>query len=348
MIAARNFERTDILEAVGNLSDSIINHVFTKRKPLLLANAGEDTIFKEASSVHNLKLNSVMCLPLELRGNFLGLLYLGNSNISNLFTQETLYKTSLFTAQALLILSLIEQKETLALRNEDLERQLGELSKPILIGESSAFHEMMEHLDRFGPTEANILLLGETGTGKEQAARYLHSISARHGKGFVALNCGALPQEIIESELFGHVKGAFTGAVSDYLGKIRSAQGGTLFLDEIGELPLALQPKLLRVIQEREITPVGSSKTIKVDIRLIAATNQNLEGMVKEKRFREDLFYRINTLQIMIPALRQRAADIPLLTRFFLKDLLRKACQRENFRRRHYKRFFILVARKYP
>jgi sigma-54 specific flagellar transcriptional regulator A len=173
-------------------------------------------------------------------------------------------------------------------------------------------------------TDATVLLLGESGTGKEVVARLLHAFSPRVGNAFVAVNCGAIPEGLVESELFGHAKGAFTGATEARAGKFLEADGGTLFLDEISELALSLQVKLLRVLQDRIITPVGESKTRQVDARVVAASNSNLQALIKEGKFRSDLFYRLNVVPITLPALRERAEDVPALCQHFLASANRR------------------------
>lgn len=186
-----------------------------------------------------------------------------------------------------------------------------------IIGKSDALQEVFALVNKVAGTNANVLIQGESGTGKELVARSIHYNSGRSDAPFLAINCGALPESLLESELFGHTKGSFTGAVSDKPGLFRSAAGGTLFLDEVGEMPLVLQVKLLRALQEHEVTPIGSSVTVKFDARIIAATNKNLETEVQEARFREDLFYRLNVLEIVVPPLRDRREDIPLLVKHF-------------------------------
>lgn len=188
-----------------------------------------------------------------------------------------------------------------------------------LIGSSNAFLNVLEDIRMVASAGCSVLIQGETGTGKEVVARAIHSEGARHHKPFVALNCSAIPASLIESELFGHEKGAFTGATSQTMGRFLAANGGTIFLDEIGDLPLELQPKLLRVLQERQFERVGSSRTNRVDVRVIAATNLRLEEMVAEKKFRADLFYRLNVFPLTLPPLRNRKDDIPLLARHFVK-----------------------------
>ncbi|HID9554989.1 sigma-54-dependent Fis family transcriptional regulator [Serratia ureilytica] len=188
--------------------------------------------------------------------------------------------------------------------------------KPVLIDPASL--ALQSVLDRLAPTDATVLIVGETGTGKEVVARYLHHHSARRHRPFLAVNCGALTESLAEAELFGHEKGAFTGAVDTHQGWFEAAEGGTLLLDEIGELNLSLQVKLLRVLQEREITRVGSRKPLKIDVRVIAATHVDLAGAIRQRRFREDLYYRLNVAAVTLPPLRQRPEDIPALTRHFL------------------------------
>jgi two-component system response regulator AtoC len=193
-----------------------------------------------------------------------------------------------------------------------------------LVGESAALRAVIEIVERVAGSNSTVLITGESGTGKEVVARLLHGSSPRVGGPFIAVNCGAIPETLIESELFGHAKGAFTGATDARVGKFVQADGGTLFLDEIGELPLPLQVKLLRVLQEREITPVGDSRSRTVDVRIIAATNRDLDAMVKEGRFRHDLYYRLDVLPIPLPPLRERPDDIALLARHFLESMNRR------------------------
>jgi len=217
------------------------------------------------------------------------------------------------------------EKRALLVENLALRRQVkGALASRNLIGASPAFRKVFELIEKVAPTRSNILILGESGTGKELVARAIHERSQRGERAMVALNCGAIPANLIESELFGHVKGSFTGAVSSKRGYFELASTSTLFLDEIGELPMALQVKLLRVLQERRIKPLGASKDKPVDVRLICATNRDLDAEVKANRFREDLYYRINVIQIRIPALRERVEDIPALATYFIERYCRE------------------------
>lgn len=186
-----------------------------------------------------------------------------------------------------------------------------------IVGQSTALREVLQLAEMVAATDSTVLLLGETGTGKELIARAIHDLSRRRGRAFVKVNCAAIPSGLLESELFGHERGAFTGAVTQKTGRLELADRGSLFLDEIGDIPLELQPKLLRVLQERELERVGSTRTKKVDVRVVAATHRNLQQMIQEKRFRRDLYYRLNVFPISIPPLRERPEDIPLLVQHF-------------------------------
>ncbi len=202
-----------------------------------------------------------------------------------------------------------------------LRTRLGErLATRELMGVSPAIQRVKEIMAKVAVTNSPVLIQGESGTGKELVAAAIHRLSARNKGPFIPVNCSAIPAELMESEFFGHLRGAFSGAVADALGLVRSAQGGTIFLDEVGELPLALQVKLLRVLQEKEVRPVGSTKTYTVDVRTIAATNRELEEAVREKSFRQDLFYRLDVVRIVIPPLRERKSDIPALAAYFLRQ----------------------------
>ncbi len=187
-----------------------------------------------------------------------------------------------------------------------------------LIGSSPKFQALLADVARVGPVSSAVLIQGETGTGKEVIARAIHEASPRRSQRFVALNCAAIPSALLESELFGHERGAFTGACTQTKGRFQMADGGTLFLDEIGDMPLELQPKLLRALQEREFERLGGSQTVRINVRVVAATNQDLEQLVAKKLFRADLYYRLNVIPIHLPPLRERAQDIPLLTEFFV------------------------------
>jgi formate hydrogenlyase transcriptional activator len=188
-----------------------------------------------------------------------------------------------------------------------------------LVGNSPALESALEQVERVAPTDSTVLLQGETGTGKELIARAIHNISSRCGRPYMKLNCASIPFDLLESELFGHEKGAFTGAIAQKIGRFELADKGTLLLDEVGDIPLALQPKLLRVLQEQEFERLGSARTHQVDVRLVAATNRDLANMVKQGKFRSDLYYRLNVFPILLPPLRERREDIPALVAHFVE-----------------------------
>ncbi|HUP88887.1 MAG TPA: sigma-54 dependent transcriptional regulator, partial [Longimicrobiales bacterium] len=214
-----------------------------------------------------------------------------------------------------------------ALQHRGLEQENARLrgaveSRYEIVGRSFAIRALLDRIEKVAPTDARVLITGENGTGKELVARAIHRLSGRAAEPFVEVNCAAIPSELIESELFGHVKGSFTGAVSDRAGKFEQADGGTLFLDEIGDMSLAAQAKVLRALQEGIITRVGGEKPIKVDVRVIAATNKSLEDEIKEGQFREDLFFRLNVVPIQVPPLRERREDIPMLVTHFIEKAI--------------------------
>src|SRR5467141_1147448 len=193
-----------------------------------------------------------------------------------------------------------------------------------IIGNSRVLESVLEQVGQVAPTDSTVIIQGETGTGKELIARAIHNLSVRCGRPFIKLNCSAIPLDLLESELFGHEKGAFTGAIAQKIGRFEMADKGTLFLDEVGDIPPALQPKLLRVLQEQEFERLGSGRTHKVEVRLVAATNRNLEKMVARGQFRSDLYYRLNVFPILLPALRERRDDIPALVTHFVKLFSRR------------------------
>jgi transcriptional regulator with GAF, ATPase, and Fis domain len=317
--AARNVARETIEGAVERVSDSIIQRVVDTRRPVIVADALHDAEWSGSSSVVNLKLCSVMCAPLMQRGDVFGVIYLGNDSVVSLFDDRALEVLQVFSAQASLLLQnalLLDslRRENVALREAVSTKQYGEL-----IGTGASMREVYRRIDKVAGTDVSVLVTGETGTGKEVVAREIHRRSPRGAGPFVAVNCGAIPEALLESELFGHVKGAFTGAVATRLGKFQAAHGGTLFLDEIGEMPAALQVKLLRALQERAVTKVGDTRAEPVDLRLVAATNKVLEDEIRKGTFREDLYYRLNVVTIQLPPLRDRGEDVVVLARFFLQ-----------------------------
>ena len=229
------------------------------------------------------------------------------------------YITKPFNRDALILtVKKALQFTVMADENKRLKRELADKSDfRTMVGSSEGMEKVFEVIRKVADTEAAILITGESGTGKELVARSIHANSSRRGGPFIAINCAAIPATLLESELFGHAKGAFTGAVRDKVGKFQMAEGGTLFLDEVGELPLELQPKLLRALQEREVEPVGGTKVQKLDIRVVTATNIDIEDAIEKGSFREDLYYRLSVIPIHLPALRERQKDIPLLIKYF-------------------------------
>jgi formate hydrogenlyase transcriptional activator len=276
-------------------------------------------------------IRSDCVVPMLARGKCIGTLNLGSKVLNQYSEEDAEFLQEVATQVALAIENMQAYEEINALKSR-IEAENVYLQEEILrqhnfdeiVGNSPALLELLHNVEVIAPTDASVLLHGETGTGKELLARAIHSRSRRSGRAMVTVNCGAIPAGLVESELFGHVKGSFTGALQDATGRFELAAGSTLFLDEVGELPAEAQVKLLRVLQEHEFQPVGSGRTKKVDVRIIAATNRNLEEDVRAGRFRSDLFYRLNVLPLRVPALRERRADIPELVLFFLE----RSCQR--------------------
>ncbi len=271
-------------------------------------------------------LRSLCCVPLMRPKGPLGVLVLGSTR-KNAFQAEDLELLSQVGAQFAVALEnhrvaaeIESLKDRLAAEKKYLEGEIrSEGLFEEIVGDSPALKKVLDQVATVAPSDATVLILGETGTGKELIARAIHRMSRRNNGAFVKLNCAAIPTGLLESELFGHEKGAFTGAVSQKIGRLELADGGTLFLDEVGEIPLDLQPKLLRVLQDQEFERLGSNRTIKVNLRLIAATNRDLAQGIAEHAFRSDLFYRLSVFPVRMPALRERREDIPLLVRYFVR-----------------------------
>jgi formate hydrogenlyase transcriptional activator len=276
-------------------------------------------------------LNGHCLIPLMSRGRTVGVLIVA-SKLRGSFTPEDVDFLSRASGQiaiaienALAYREISELKDKLALEKLYLEDEIrSEMNFAQIIGNSASLRKVLKHVETVAATDSTVLIYGETGTGKELIARAIHDLSPRRSKAFVKLNCAAIPTGLLESELFGHEKGAFTGAVAQRIGRFEVANGGTIFLDEIGEIPLELQTKLLRVLQEREFERLGSSRTLRTDARLIAATNRDLEAMVGEQKFRPDLFFRLNVFPIHVPPLRERQSDIPLLVRHFAQQFAKR------------------------
>jgi Nif-specific regulatory protein len=304
--------------AVG---EGIAGWVAKYSKPLLVPDVQNDSrFFKDISKKINFQTKSILCVPLRLKNKTIGVLEVINKVGGGTFTAEDQSLLETFSNLAAIAIENARLYQDMKFENINLKKELVNGKTPNqFIGESKLIKEKLEMADQVAETNTTVLLLGESGTGKELFAEHIHFKSTRRNNPLVKVNCAAIPDNLIETELFGHVKGAFTDAVSDKMGKFELANGGTIFLDEIGELSYSVQSKLLRVLQDHIVQRVGGTVSKKVDIRLIAATNKNLYEEVKQNRFREDLFFRLNVFPIFIPPLRERKEDLPLLADFFLR-----------------------------
>ena len=275
-------------------------------------------------------MNAVVHLPLKGRDGIAGVLSLGKrqgtfDRDDVPFLTQIAHQVAIAVENARTFGEVSELKNKLTQEKLYLEDEIrSELKFEEIVGRSEALRKVLEQIETVAPTDSTVLIYGETGSGKELIARVVHNLSAREANAFVKLNCAAIPTGLLESELFGHERGAFTGAISQRVGRFELANHGTMFLDEIGEIPIELQPKLLRVLQEREFERLGSTRTLRTDARLIAATNRDLEALVAEQKFRSDLYYRLNVFPVRVPALRERAEDIPLLVRYFVQQFSRR------------------------
>lgn len=347
---ARNFEKENLDNPDIEISRSITIEVIHSGALILAHNASMDKRFKMNHSVQRLSLKSVLCMPLKDHNVTIGAIYLDNKLSEGLFKEEDIQLLEAFSNQASLairnarLLELLESKnEAIQRLNNALEKQLDEQREEMkevkeelkrkqvelkkrhhydkLIGKSEKMQEIYGILDKVSSSSLPVLIYGESGTGKELVAKALHYNSPRSSARFVSENCASIPESLLESELFGFKRGSFTGADRDREGLFKLADGGTLFLDEIGDMSLSMQAKFLRVLQENEIRPIGGKDVIKVDFRIVAATNKDLKKMMQEGSFREDLFYRLNVIQINIPPLRDRIEDIPLLVEHSLNKI---------------------------
>jgi len=315
---ARNLEREPVDDPAALLSDDIIREVITSKQPQIISDALHDTRFQNSLSVINLKLSSVMCAPLLVRGELLGLMYVGNNDVVDLFTAEQLDLLEVFASQAALFIKSAAELNELRSEKTELAERLENVKFGSIIGACPQMIEVYKRVEKVASTDITVLVTGETGTGKELIAHEIHDRSPRARGPFVTVNCGAIPENLIESELFGHVKGSFTGAIANQMGKFQAADKGTIFLDEIGEMPLSLQVKLLRVLQERQIQRVGDAKSMPIDVRVVAATNRELRHEVEVGHFREDLYFRLNVIGIELPPLRDRGNDVMLIARYLV------------------------------
>ena len=347
---ARNLDREKIGRSHLKFSRTIADRVLDEGEPVITVDARSDTRFAENASVHAMKLKSVVCVPIRAPGGVLGALYLDNRFQRGRFEGDDLEVLLAFADQAALALTNARLHDELRERSRALEeksnrveelargqaQRIDALVKQVqtkqevlehrydygqIVGRSPAMQRVFSVLDRVIDVSATLLIQGESGTGKELIARTAHFNSPRRRGPFVAINCGALPATLLETELFGHVRGAFTGAERDREGLFVSAKGGTLFLDELGETPASMQVKLLRVLEQREVRPVGATRDIPIDIRLVCATNRSIRQEVEAGRFREDLFYRLGVVELELPPLRERYEDVPELAKHILARL---------------------------
>jgi formate hydrogenlyase transcriptional activator len=324
----KGFAKEDALQPIEG---SVIGAVFKAGKSIVLDLRSEQLAPGVSSEVRAEALESGCALPLISRGRTLGVLTLG-SRVENSIRPEDVDFLLRAAGQLAIAIDnhlayreIAELKDKLAQEKLYLEDEIrGELDFEGIVGQSSALRHVLNLVETVAPSDSTVLLLGETGTGKELIARAIHERSRRRDRTFVKLNCAAIPTGLLESELFGHERGAFTGAIAQKIGRLELADRGTLFLDEVGDIPIEIQPKLLRALQEREFERLGNNRTKRVDVRLVAATNRDLEKMMEDREFRSDLYYRLNVFPIRIPPLRERPEDIPLLVRYFTQKYGRR------------------------
>ncbi len=302
-------------DASIKVSSKVTRWVLEHRESILITNQAEADNFGSSDSLVADQPASVMCVPLIMLDRSLGVIYLDTTELDTPFDQDHLQLVSAISAITAVAIENARHFEWLVSENQRLIADFN--IEHNLVGESPPIREVLQFISKVAPTDSTVLLSGESGTGKELAARAIHLNSKRADKTFMAVNCAALAESLLESELFGHEKGSFTGALTQKKGRLEIADGGTVFLDEIGELSPALQVKLLRVLQEREFERVGGTRPVKVDIRLITATNKNLEESIANGSFRQDLYYRLNVVNLEMPPLRERPEDIPLLANYF-------------------------------
>ena len=317
--ASRNFSNAD-LDGVRPLSTSVVQEVLRTGEPVLVFEAPADARYGGVESVVLQHIQSIACVPLRLRSRQIGAVYLDAVRSRGRFTREHLPFLRAVADQAAIAVE--HARSVAALREENVRLRREAQARngfAEMIGSSAAMEALFETLGRVLDTDVTVLIEGESGTGKELVARALHYDGLRANRAFVSLFCGSLPDDLLESELFGHVKGSFTGASADKKGLFEAADGGTIFLDEVGDLSPKLQTALLRVLQTGEVKRVGEATTRRVDVRVVSATNRPLTDLVEDGRFREDLLYRLNTIRVEVPPLRRRRADVPLLAHHFLE-----------------------------
>ncbi|HVH87618.1 MAG TPA: sigma 54-interacting transcriptional regulator [Terriglobales bacterium] len=304
------------------VSRTVISRVVREQSGMMMRDVDSNAELRKSASFADFPIHALMCVPLTFEGRVTGVIYLDTQDARVRFDENHLQMLTAIASLASLALDNIAYLEDLQQQNRELRTQI--TVEHNMVGSSPRIREVFEFIRRVAPTDSTVLIQGESGTGKELIAHAVHSNSQRAGGPFIPINCAAIAETLLESELFGYEKGAFTGAVTQKKGKIEAATGGTLFLDEIGELAPPLQAKLLRVLQEREFERVGGTHPIKVDLRLVAATNQDLQDAVQSGKFRKDLFYRLNVVSVTVPPLRDRREDILQLAEHFIAKTAKK------------------------
>lgn len=316
--SSTNFSERQIGELV-RISTSVVQEVLRVGEPVLVYEALEDERYRETESIVLEQIQSIACVPLRIKTRQIGAIYLDSLTKRGRFTRDHLPFLQAFANQAAVAIENAQLYQSLRDENRRLRQEVQRVHGfEGIIGQSPRMRDVFETMSRVMDTDATVLVQGESGTGKELVARAIHYNGDRREQPFVALFCGSLPDNLLESELFGHKKGAFTGASSDKKGLFEAADGGTIFLDEVGDLSQHLQTSLLRVLQEGEIKRLGETRIRHVDVRVISATNKRLPELIDDGEFREDLFYRLNTITVDLPPLRHRRSDIPLLAHHFL------------------------------
>ena len=326
LVPSATYGRTINGDESISVSRTVATRALTERVSILIEDVASDMSLANAESLVASEARAILCSPLVVHDEAHGIIYLDTRDSSVAFDEHHLQLLTAIAGIAAMANESLKHTERLETENVRLTEELN--IKHTMIGDSSAMRDLYRFIGKVAPAEASVLLRGESGTGKELAARAIHINSTRSKRPFVAINCATLTDTLLESELFGHEKGAFTGAIALKRGKLEIADGGTLFLDEVGELSPNIQAKLLRVLQEREFERVGGTRPIKIDIRVVAATNRDLEADVKAGTFRKDLYYRLNVISFTLPPLRERREDIPLLANYFANESSRRARRR--------------------
>ncbi|MDR3193775.1 MAG: sigma 54-interacting transcriptional regulator [Tannerella sp.] len=324
--AAYGLTKEEQSRGTYRVGEGIVGKVVETGKPVIISDVSRDTAFLNRTGVKKPdgKITAFLCVPVILKNETIGTLSIHKSHqFDGDFSHEIKFLNivgMLIGKNVTIRRKHIEELEEL--RKENLRLKSDKPFKPDnIIGNSSLMHDLFQLIERVSPTNSTVMIRGESGVGKELIAEAIHKASSRADKPFVKVNCSAMPETLIESELFGHEKGSFTGAIATHTGKFEMANGGTIFLDEIGDVPPSIQVKLLRVLQQRQIERIGGNRTIHVDVRIITATNRNLEELIRSNSFREDFYYRINVFPIYVPSLRERRADISILTDHFIHKI---------------------------